>query len=72
MSRYFSHIWRRVVACFLAGLFAILPLVITIGIVMWVASFVERFIGPDTFFGSRLRNLGSERPVKTQRRPPMS
>jgi uncharacterized membrane protein len=46
------------VACFLAGLFAVLPLVITVGIVIWVASFVERFLGPETFLGRGLRNLG--------------
>ena len=58
MNHMLGIVWRRIVACFLAGLFAVLPLVVTIGIVVWVASFIERFIGPQTFFGRQLRNLG--------------
>jgi uncharacterized membrane protein len=58
MSQIAGYLWKRVVACFLAGLFAVLPLVVTVGIAIWVTSFVERFIGPETFLGGRLRNLG--------------
>ena len=47
---------RRVVACFLA----ILPLVITVAVVIWVAGFVGGFIGPGTFLGTRLEKLGTE------------
>jgi uncharacterized membrane protein len=43
---------------FLAGVFAILPLVITVGVVIWVAEFVGSFIGPSTILGSRLQTLG--------------
>ena len=49
---------RRVVACFLAGLIAILPLVITVGVVIWVAGFIGGMIGPETFLGGKLQDLG--------------
>jgi uncharacterized membrane protein len=43
---------------FLAGVFAILPLVITVAVVIWVADFVGNLIGPGTIIGDRLQNLG--------------
>lgn len=58
MSRVFGPIWRRIVRCFLAGVFAVLPVVITVAIVIWVAGFIEQFIGPDTVMGKRLLGLG--------------
>lgn len=50
--------FRRVTRCFLAGVFAILPLVITVAVVTWVGGFVSRFLGPDTVVGSALRGVG--------------
>lgn len=58
MDRALGYVWRRIAACFLAGVFAILPLVITVGIVVWVATFVQQFIGPGTFLGRQLHQLG--------------
>jgi uncharacterized membrane protein len=58
MRHVLGVIWRPVIRCFLAGVFAVLPLVITVGIVIWVASFVEQYLGPGTFVGARLRALG--------------
>lgn len=58
MGRMMGYVWKRIAACFLAGVFAVLPLVITVGIVVWVASFVQQFIGPETLLGRQLRNLG--------------
>ena len=52
------YIWRRAVRFFVAGLLAVLPLVITIAIVVWVAEFLEGFIGPSTPFGETLHQLG--------------
>lgn len=49
---------RGLVATFLSGLFAILPLVLTIAIVSWVAQKVLSVVGPDTQVGSGLRSLG--------------
>ncbi|MCA9068393.1 MAG: hypothetical protein KDA84_05700, partial [Planctomycetaceae bacterium] len=46
------------VATFLSGLFAILPLVLTIAIVSWVAQKVLSVVGPGTKIGAGLRSLG--------------
>ena len=49
---------RRLTGIFLAGLLAIAPLALTVAIVVWVTSFVERFIGPKTLVGRGLESLG--------------
>jgi len=58
MRGIFRSAWQRVVSCFLAGLFAVLPLVITVAIVAWVTGFVEELIGPQTVLGGQLRSVG--------------
>src|ERR1700693_5823417 len=52
------NLMRRAGRYFLAGVFAVLPLAITVAIVIWVADFVRRFVGPDTAGGGGLRRLG--------------
>jgi uncharacterized membrane protein len=49
---------RRVVSCFLAGLLALLPLVITVAVVIWVAGFLGGLLGPQTVVGQQLSKLG--------------
>lgn len=49
---------RWFIRCFLAGLFTILPLVITAAIVMWVAEYISRWLGPGTPVGSLLERVG--------------
>ena len=46
---------KRLLRYFLAGAFAILPLVVTIAIVIWVAGFLQRFLGQDTPIGRLVR-----------------
>jgi len=58
MNRVVTGVWRRIVGCFLAGLFTILPLVITIAVIIWVASFIQDLIGPDSLLGGWLRAAG--------------
>lgn len=48
----------RLVRLFLAGVFALLPVVITVGVIVWVADFVRRLVGPDTVVGEFLRGFG--------------
>ncbi len=48
----------RLLKYFLAGVFAILPLVITVAIVAWVANFLKTILGPDTPFGQAIGRLG--------------
>ena len=50
--------WQGITATFLAGLFTVLPLVITVGIVAWVADLVQGVVGPRTWVGRGLSNLG--------------
>jgi uncharacterized membrane protein len=43
---------------FLAGLFALLPIVITIGIMAWVGGVLKGWLGPDSFVGNALVQTG--------------
>jgi uncharacterized membrane protein len=45
-------------ATFLSGLLAILPIVITVAIVSWVAQQIYATVGPGTTIGETLRSLG--------------
>jgi uncharacterized membrane protein len=58
MKRIVKSVWGRLVGCFLAGLFTILPLVITIVVITWVAEFILGIIGPDKWLGTPLSALG--------------
>lgn len=58
MQRIVKRMWARAAAWFLAGLLAILPLVLTVAIAVWVAGLVQGMIGPGTFFGRQLESLG--------------
>ncbi len=48
----------RAARCFVAGILAILPLVITVAVVTWVGGFVSQFLGPGTVVGRALRGVG--------------
>ena len=50
--------FRRAARCFLAGALAILPAVITVAVVVWVAGFLQKLLGPDTLIGQAIRGLG--------------
>ncbi|MDX1946633.1 MAG: DUF502 domain-containing protein [Pirellulaceae bacterium] len=56
--RAFAAVLRRLVKIFLAGLLALLPLLITGAVVMWVAGYVEALVGPGTMTGRALRKFG--------------
>ncbi len=58
MQHVVTSIWQRVVRWFLAGLLAVLPLVLTVAIVVWVAKFLEGFVGPNTLLGRVLEAVG--------------
>ena len=51
-------LWRRLAQYFLAGAFAVLPLVVTVLIVAWVAGLLKGLIGPDTVLGRLIARLG--------------
>jgi uncharacterized membrane protein len=49
---------QPVVRCFLAGVFAVLPLVITVAVVIWAAGLASSLRGPDALLGKLLQRLG--------------
>ena len=53
-----TPLWRRLAQYFLAGAFAVLPLVVTVLIVAWVAGLLKGLIGPDTALGRLIARLG--------------
>ena len=59
MKRAIEWIWRRgIVSTFLSGLFAVLPIVLTIAIMMWVAGYLKALLGPDSSVGKALESIG--------------
>lgn len=58
MKNVMDGVLKRLAGCFLAGLLAVLPAVLTLGIVVWVAGFVHRLIGRGTVVGNGLKSLG--------------
>lgn len=49
---------RSILRCFLTGVFAVLPLVITIAAVIWVAGFLGGLLGPGTVMGKSVERVG--------------
>lgn len=49
---------RRVAGYFVAGVLAVLPVVITVAVVAWVADYLSRFIGPQSWVGAQLKAFG--------------
>jgi uncharacterized membrane protein len=49
---------RRIVRVFLAGLLALLPLVATVAITIWLVRFAVEYIGPESTVGNLLTSIG--------------
>lgn len=59
MRRLVQWIWQRgIVSTFMAGLVAVLPVVITFGIMNWVATWIHDAIGEGSVIGRALRAIG--------------
>jgi uncharacterized membrane protein len=58
MSTLFGKGLKGLARSFLAGLLAVLPVIITVAIIAWVAGFVRQFLGPRTLIGDGLTHLG--------------
>ena len=52
MSGFLRGTQQRIMGYFLAGILAVLPVVITVAVVVWVAELMKGYIGPDTLIGS--------------------
>jgi uncharacterized membrane protein len=59
MIRAIRWFWKTgILSTFLAGLFAVLPIVITIGIMAWVGGVLKAWLGPESFVGKALFQMG--------------
>ena len=58
MNRLVTKNLRRLARSFLAGILAVLPVVVTVAIVAWAAGFVHQILGPGTLIGDGLTYLG--------------
>ncbi|MBM4092505.1 MAG: DUF502 domain-containing protein [Planctomycetes bacterium] len=63
MAKPLKELGKKLLRYFLAGAFAVLPVVVTVAIVIWVTNLLQRFVGPSTYVGSALRHLGLKFPV---------
>ena len=52
--RFFDHVVQTLVT----GVFAILPLALTVAVVVWVTRFLHGLVGPTSMCGSILRSVG--------------
>src|SRR5262245_14383229 len=52
------QILKRLIQWFVAGVLALLPLIITVGVIVWVGQYVKAIFGPDTMFGQVMRRFG--------------
>jgi len=59
MTRAIRWLWKTgILSTFIAGLFAVLPIVITIGIMAWVGGVLEAWLGPGSLVGKALSQMG--------------
>lgn len=58
MTKETEGLWKRFTRYFLAGIFAVLPLIITVLAVTWVVGLLTSLVGPDTFLGDLLSRIG--------------
>ncbi len=59
MRRFLEWIWNHgILSTFLTGLFAILPLALTVAIVTWVVHFLYDFLGTESVIGGILQEVG--------------
>ncbi|HZC34441.1 MAG TPA: hypothetical protein VE242_02445, partial [Chthoniobacterales bacterium] len=54
MNKFF----RAPIRTFVAGLLAVLPVVLTVAVIVWVASLVDQFVGPHSVVGTLLVSIG--------------
>jgi uncharacterized membrane protein len=59
MRRALRWFWKTgMLSTFLAGLFGLLPIVITVGVMAWVGGLLKEWLGAESFVGEALRRLG--------------
>jgi hypothetical protein len=61
MIRAARWLWKTgILSTFLAGLFAVLPIVIIVGIMAWVGGLPKAWLGPESFVGKALFQMPDE------------
>lgn len=59
MRQAFKWFWKTgILSTFLAGLFALLPIVVTLVIMAWAGGVLKEWLGPESFVGRALSQLG--------------
>jgi uncharacterized membrane protein len=53
-----NNLFRAPIRTFVAGLLTVLPVVLTVAVIVWVASVVDQFIGPHSAVGRLLVSIG--------------
>ena len=58
MTNPLKDAWKTLLRYFFTGVLAILPLVVTVAVVLWVSNFLTKIIGPGTLLGQILSRIG--------------
>jgi uncharacterized membrane protein len=53
-----KKIFHAPIRTFIAGLFAVLPIILTVAVIAWVGSMVDQFVGPESPIGRLLTSIG--------------
>src|SRR6201993_989629 len=53
-----KKLFQTPIRTFVAGLVAVLPVVLTVAVIVWVGSMVDQFVGPYSTFGRLLTSIG--------------
>jgi len=59
MRRAINWAWQNLVSVFLAGLFIVLPIAITVAVMAWVGAFLRDWLGSDSLMGKGLGLVGA-------------
>ncbi|HUT93081.1 MAG TPA: DUF502 domain-containing protein [Thermoguttaceae bacterium] len=59
MRRTLNWAWQNVVSVFLAGLFVLLPIAITVAVMAWVGAILRDWLGPKSLMGQGLGQVGA-------------
>ena len=60
MTRALKWAWQNVVSAFLAGLFVLLPIAITVAVMAWVGAILRDWLGPGSLLGKGLGQVGAQ------------
>jgi uncharacterized membrane protein len=55
---FMNRIFHAPVRTFMAGLLAVLPVVLTVSVIAWVAGLIDQFVGPGSIVGRLLVSIG--------------